>query len=70
LDLAGRQGALAWQLRAATDFARYLYEQRRPAEARGILEPALENFAGAGESEDVSRAARILSAAKDRLLVA
>ncbi len=70
LDLAGRQGALAWQLRAATDFARYLCEQRRPDEARGILEPALENFAGAGESEDVSRAARILSAAKDRLLVA
>jgi predicted ATPase len=70
LDLAGRQGALAWRLRAATDFARYLYEQRRPDEARGILEPALENFAGAGESEAVSRAARILSAAKDRLLVA
>jgi predicted ATPase len=69
LDLAGRQGALAWQLRAATDFACYLYEQRRPDAARGILEPALETFAGAGESEDVSRAARILSAAKDRLLV-
>jgi predicted ATPase len=69
LDLARRQGAHAWQLRAATDFASYLCEQRRPDEARGVLKPALEAFAGAGESEDVVRAARILAAANDQLLV-
>jgi predicted ATPase len=69
LDLAGRQGALGWELRAATDFARYLCDQRRPDEARSILEPVLETVAGAGESEDVSRAAHILSAAEDQLPV-
>jgi predicted ATPase len=69
LDLARRQGALGWQLRAATDFASYLCDQRRPNEARGILEPMLESVAGAGESQDASRAAHILSTAKEQLLV-
>ena len=69
LDIARRQGALAWQLRAAADFAGYLCEHGRPHEARGILEPVLESFADAGESEDLSRATRILSAARDQLLV-
>jgi class 3 adenylate cyclase/predicted ATPase len=69
VDLAVGQGALGWQLRAATDLARYLCAERRPDEARGVLEPALELVASAGESEDVSRADRILSAAKDQVPV-
>jgi hypothetical protein len=69
MDLASAQGALAWQLRAATDFASYLCDQGRPLEARGILEPVLQIAAGAGESEDLARAARALSAAQDQLPV-
>jgi predicted ATPase len=69
LDIAVRQGALAWQLRASTDFARYLCDQRRPDEARGILEPVIDSSLGAGESADVSRAAHVLSRAKAQLQV-
>jgi predicted ATPase len=68
LDLARRQGAVGWQLRAATDFASYLCDQRRSDEARHMLERMLESVA-AGESADVSRAARILSLAQDQPLV-
>ena len=69
LDIAVRQGALAWQLRASTDFARYLCDQQRPDEARGILEPVVGAWVGVGESADVSTAAHILSLAKDQLPV-
>jgi predicted ATPase len=69
LDIARRQDAVGWELRAATDFAAYLCDQRRPDEARSVLEPVLEAIAGGPESKDVSRAARILSAAKEQLLV-
>jgi class 3 adenylate cyclase/predicted ATPase len=69
LDIAVRQGALAWRLRASTDFARYLCDQQRPDEARGILEPVVGAWVGVGESADVSTAAHILSLAKDQLPV-
>ena len=69
LDIAAKQGAFGWQLRAATDFASYLCHQRRPDDARSILEPARAAVEGGADSEDVSRADRILSAAKEQLLV-
>jgi class 3 adenylate cyclase/predicted ATPase len=69
LDIARGQGAVGWELRAATDFAAYLCARQRPAEARSVLEPLLETIAGGQESEDLTRAALVLSEAKEQLLV-
>jgi predicted ATPase len=70
LDVARRQGALGWELRAAADFAAYLCAQRRPDEARSVLEPILDALdAGVGaEGEDLAKARRILSAAEALLV--
>ena len=69
LDIARRQQALGWELRAATDFSAYLCAQGRPDEARSLLAPTLEALGGGGEGEDVSKARRIVSAAEEQLLV-
>jgi class 3 adenylate cyclase/predicted ATPase len=69
LDIARGQGAVGWELRAATDFAVYLCARRRPEEARSVVEELVQRIAGGRESEDVSRAERVLSAAKEQLLV-
>jgi class 3 adenylate cyclase/predicted ATPase len=69
LDIARAQGALGWELRAATDFAAYLCDRRRPDEARSVLEPSVEAIAAGGESEDTAKAKRVLSAAEQQLLV-
>ena len=44
LDLARRQGALSWELRAATSLARLLSDQGRFADAMALLKPVYERF--------------------------
>ena len=44
LDWARRQGALSWELRAATSLARLLSHQGRFAEATALLQPAYDRF--------------------------
>ena len=55
LDWARRQGALSWELRAATSLARLLRDHGRPAEAEAILRPVYGRFTegfGTADSED------------------
>jgi hypothetical protein len=44
LDIAQRQGALTWELRAALSLARLRVAQNRQAEARAILAPVFDCF--------------------------
>ena len=44
LDWARRQGALSWELRAATSLARLLRDQGRSAEAMALLQPVYDRF--------------------------
>jgi predicted ATPase len=44
VEVAGRQGALAWELRAATSLARLYHRQGRPVRARKTLAPVVRRF--------------------------
>jgi predicted ATPase len=44
LDWARRQGALSWELRAATSLARLLRDQGRSADATTLLQPVYDRF--------------------------
>jgi predicted ATPase/DNA-binding winged helix-turn-helix (wHTH) protein len=57
LDLARRQGALAWELRAAMSLARLLRDQDRSADALALLQPVYDRFTEGFETPDL-RAAR------------
>jgi predicted ATPase len=59
LDFAHRQGALSWELRAATSFARLLRDQDRSAEAAALLQPIYDRFTEGFATADL-RAARAL----------
>jgi predicted ATPase/DNA-binding winged helix-turn-helix (wHTH) protein len=60
LKLAHTQGALAWELRAATSLARLYQSQQRPAPGRSVLEPVLATFTEGLDSPDVVSAAALL----------
>lgn len=60
LKSAHAQGALSWELRAATSLARLYKAQRRPAPARAVLEPVLAAFTEGLDSRDVTSAAGLL----------
>ena len=60
LERAHAQGALAWELRAATSLARLYKIQRRPAPGRAVLEPVLSTFTEGLDSRDVTSAAELL----------
>jgi predicted ATPase len=64
LDEASRQGALAWELRAATSLGRLLHEQDRTAEATAILQPVYDRFTEGLDTADLASARALL----DRLL--
>jgi class 3 adenylate cyclase/tetratricopeptide (TPR) repeat protein len=68
LEIAHEQGALGWELRAATDLASLLCREGRHDEARTLVRPVLEAV-GASPSEDVTRAERMLAAADRQLPV-
>jgi predicted ATPase len=60
LDWARRQGALSWELRAATSLARLLRDQDRVGEARELLAPIYQRFTEGFETADLQTAKRLL----------
>jgi len=60
IDLARKQGALSWVLRATTSLARLYQIQGRPAKGRDLLEPVLQMFTEGLASHDVNSAAMLL----------
>jgi predicted ATPase/DNA-binding winged helix-turn-helix (wHTH) protein len=59
LDWARQQGALSWELRAATSLARLWHDQARIKEARELLEPVYDRFTEGFATADL-RAAKSL----------
>jgi predicted ATPase/DNA-binding winged helix-turn-helix (wHTH) protein len=65
LDLARRQDALAWELRAAASFVRLLREQDCSAEALTLLQPVYDRFTEGFETADLKAAKALLDALQD-----
>src|SRR5215467_5679989 len=61
LDWARRQGALSWELRAATSLARMWCGQGRSKEARTLLGPVYDRFVEGFETADLKAAKALLS---------
>jgi predicted ATPase len=59
LDWARQQGALSWELRAATSLARLLRDQNRSSEAVALLAPIYDRVTEGFETNDL-KAARAL----------
>jgi len=59
LDWARRQGALSWELRAATSLARLWRDQNRTKAAREILAPVYDRFTEGFKTADL-KAAKLL----------
>ncbi len=62
IDLARRQQALAWELRAATSLAELKYDQGLIREADQTLRPVYERFSEGYETDDLIVAKRLLDA--------
>lgn len=62
IAMARDQGALSWELRAATSLARIRADQGRTAEARDLLAPVHARFTEGFDTADVKRAATLLAA--------
>jgi predicted ATPase len=60
LELARRQSALAWQLRAATGLAQLRFTQHRFDEARDVLAPVYARFTEGFASSDLIAARELL----------
>ena len=60
LDWARRQGALSWELRAATSLARLLRNQGRPADAIACLQPVYDRFTEGFDTTDLITAKQLL----------
>ncbi len=60
LDCARPQGALSWELRAATDLARLWRDQHRAAEARELLGSVYGRFTEGFETADLREAKSLL----------
>jgi predicted ATPase len=60
LDVAHRQGALAWELRAAKGLARVLRDHARPADAAAVLRPVYGRFTEGFDTTDVKEARALL----------
>jgi tetratricopeptide (TPR) repeat protein len=62
IDIARKQGALSWELRAATSFARLWYNQNRRAEASALLQPVYDRFTEGFDTADLRSARTLLEA--------
>jgi predicted ATPase/DNA-binding winged helix-turn-helix (wHTH) protein len=62
LDWARRQGALAWELRAATSLARLMQVQGRSAAAMTLLQPVYDRFTEGFETADLKAARALIDA--------
>jgi predicted ATPase len=60
LDWARRQGALSWELRAATSLARLWRDQHRVTEARALLGPVYGRFTEGFATADLREAKSLL----------
>ena len=60
LDRARRQGALSWELRAATSFARLLRDQGRSSEGTELLQPVYDRFTEGFDTVDLKAAKSLL----------
>jgi tetratricopeptide (TPR) repeat protein len=60
LDWSRRQGAVSWELRAATSFARLLRNQGRPADATACLQPIYDRFTEGFGTADLIAAKQLL----------
>jgi predicted ATPase len=60
LDWARRQGALSWELRAATSLARLLSDQGRSADAAALLQTVYERFTEGFDTADLKVAKALL----------
>jgi predicted ATPase len=60
LDWARRQGALSWELRAATSLARLLRDQRRCAEAIAVIRPVYNRFTEGFGTTDLANAKALI----------
>jgi tetratricopeptide (TPR) repeat protein len=60
LDWARRQGALSWELRAATSLARLLRDQGRAADASALLQPVYDRFIEGFGTADLIAAKNLL----------
>lgn len=60
LDCARRQGALSWELRAATGLARLWCDQGRPAEGMALLQPVYDRFTEGFDTTDLKAAKALL----------
>ena len=60
LDWARQQGALSWELRAATSLARLLDKQGRSADGLAILQPVYEGFTEGFDTADLTEAKQLL----------
>jgi hypothetical protein len=63
LEIARRQDAKAWELRAATSLASLYARSSRSCEARALLEPMLKEFRQGHDTRDFQMAADVLSGA-------
>jgi predicted ATPase len=62
LELSRQQGALSWELRAATSLARMRRDQGRSAEALALLRPVYDRFTEGFETADLQAAKALLDA--------
>jgi predicted ATPase/DNA-binding winged helix-turn-helix (wHTH) protein len=65
LDFAHQHGALSWELRAATSFARLLRSQGRPADAIARLQPVYDRFTEGFGTADLIAAKQLLDELSD-----
>jgi predicted ATPase/DNA-binding winged helix-turn-helix (wHTH) protein len=61
LDWSRRQGALAWELRAAIEYATLLGARGDAGPARALLQPVLEKFTDGTGTADLAAAERLLA---------
>jgi predicted ATPase/DNA-binding winged helix-turn-helix (wHTH) protein len=64
LDVARRQGALFWELRAATSLARFWRGQQRVTQARKLLGPVYRRFTEGFETADLIAAKALLDSVR------
>jgi predicted ATPase/DNA-binding winged helix-turn-helix (wHTH) protein len=62
LDWARQQGALSWELRAATSLARLMRNRGRPADAIACLKPVYDRFTEGFGTADLTAAKQLLDA--------
>ena len=60
LEVARRQGAKSWELRAATSLARLRQQQGRSKEARALLGPVFDWFTEGFDTQDLRQARTLL----------